>query len=156
MQILVDTSTWIDYFKSGVKSNDLDTLPDENLIATNDVILAELVPFLKIKRQNKVVRLLNDVMKLPLQIDRKEIIQFRVRCLKSGISGIGIPDLIIVQNSKHNNSVIYSLDKHFIMLQTDYRRQNILNSTTLRRAQLPSRSEFEITDEARYLNVKQK
>ncbi|MGR3177073.1 MAG: PIN domain-containing protein [Candidatus Anammoxibacter sp.] len=117
MQILVDTSTWIDYFKSGVKSNDLDTLLDEDLIATNDVILAELIPFLKIKRQNKVIRLLNDVMKLPLQIDWKEIIQFQVRCLQSGISGIGIPDLIIVQNSKQNNSVIYSLDKHFIMLQ---------------------------------------
>ena len=117
MQILVDTSTWIDYFKSGVKSNDLDTLLDEDLIATNDVILAELIPFLKIKKQNKVIRLLNDIMKLPLQIDWKEIIQYQIKCLQSGISGIGIPDLIIVQNSKQNNSVIYSLDKHFIMLQ---------------------------------------
>ena len=62
MQILVDTSTWIDYFKCGIKSNDLDSLIDENLIATNDVVLVELIPFLRIKRQNKVIRLLNDVM----------------------------------------------------------------------------------------------
>ena len=117
MQILVDTSTWIDYFKSGIKSNDLDTLIDENLIATNDIILTELLPFLKIKKQNKVIRLLNDVVKLPLQIDWNEIVQFQVKCLKSGINGIGIPDLIIVQNSKQNNSPIYSLDKHFILLQ---------------------------------------
>ncbi len=117
MQILVDTSTWIDYFKSGIKSNDLDTLIDENLIATNDIILTELVPFLRIKKQNKVIQLLNDVVKLPLQIDWKEIIQFQVRCLQSGINGIGIPDLIIAQNSKQNNSTIYSLDKHFILLQ---------------------------------------
>ena len=117
MQILVDTSTWIDYFKSGIKSNGLDTLIDENLIATNDIILAELIPFLKIKRQNKVVQLLNDVVKLSLQINWKEIIQFQVKCLKSGINGIGIPDLIIVQNAKQNNSAIYSLDKHFIILQ---------------------------------------
>jgi len=117
MQILVDTSTWIDYFKSGIKSNDLDTLIDENLIATNDIILTELLPFLKIKKQNKVIRSLNDVVKLQLQIDWKEIIRFQVKCLKSGINGIGIPDLIIVQNSKQNNSPIYSLDKHFILLQ---------------------------------------
>ena len=117
MQILVDTSTWIDYFKSGIKSKDLDTLIDENLIATNDIILTELVPFLKIKRQNKVIKLLNEVVILPLQIDWKEIIQFQVKCLQSGINGIGIPDLIIVQNSKQNNSAIYSLDKHFMLLQ---------------------------------------
>jgi predicted nucleic acid-binding protein len=117
MKILVDTSTWIDYFKSGNKSNDLDTLIDENLIATNDIILTELIPFLIIKRQNKVIQLLNDVVNLPLQIDWKEIIQFQVKCLQSGINGIGIPDLIIVQNSKQNNSTIYSLDKHFILLQ---------------------------------------
>lgn len=117
MQILVDTSTWIDYFRSGVRSNGLDKLLDENLISTNDVILAELIPFLKIKRQNEVIRLLNEVVKLPLQIDWKEIIQFQVKCLQHGINGIGIPDLIIVQNSKQNNSVIYSLDKHFIILQ---------------------------------------
>ena len=98
MQILVDTSTWIDYFKSGIKSNDLDTLIDENLIATNDIILAELVPFLEIKRKNRVIQLLNDVVKLPLQINWKEIIQFHVKCLQSGINGIGIADLIIVQN----------------------------------------------------------
>jgi len=117
MQILVDTSTWIDYFKSGIKSNDLDTLIDENLIVTNNIILTELVPFLRIKRQNKVIQLLSDVVKLPLQIDWNEIIQFQVRCLQSGINGIGIPDLIIAQNSKQNNSAIYSLDKHFILLQ---------------------------------------
>ncbi len=117
MQILVDTSTWIDYFKNGIKSNDLDTLIDENLIATNDIILAELVPFLIMKRQNRVIQLLNDVVKLPLQIDWKEIIQFQVKCLQVGFNGIGIPDLIIVQNAKQNNSAIYSLDEHFMLLQ---------------------------------------
>ena len=49
MQILVDTSVWVDYFRSGLNSNDLDILIDENLIVTNDIILAELIPFLKKK-----------------------------------------------------------------------------------------------------------
>ncbi len=51
MEVLVDTSIWIDYFRGGAKSNELDVLIDENLITTNDIILAELIPYLKIKKQ---------------------------------------------------------------------------------------------------------
>ena len=42
---------------------------------------------------------------------------FQYECLKNGINGIGIPDLIIAQNAKQNNCPIYSLDKHFIALK---------------------------------------
>ncbi len=35
---------------------------------------------------------------------------------KSGNNGIGIPDLLIAQNSKQQNCKIYSLDKHFRLL----------------------------------------
>ena len=57
MSVLVDTSIWIDYFRSGENSADMEVLIDENLITTNDIILAELVPYLKIKKQtNKGVK----------------------------------------------------------------------------------------------------
>ncbi len=117
MQVLVDTSIWVDYFRSGIKSNELSILIDENLIVTNDIILTELIPFLRIKRQNKIIRLLNEIMKFPLQVDWDEIIEFQIKCLKSGINGVGIPDLIVAQNSKQNNCKIYSLDNHFLILQ---------------------------------------
>ena len=117
MQVLVDTSIWVDYFRSGIKSSELGILIDENLIVTNDIILTELIPSLRVKRQNTIIRLLGEIMKFPLQIDWEEIILFQVKCLKSGISGIGIPDLIIAQNSKQNNCKIYSLDNHFSKLQ---------------------------------------
>lgn len=117
MQIFVDSSVWIDYFRSGLNSNDLDILIDENLIVTNDIILAELIPFLKIKKQLKVIQLLKIITKFSLKIDWEEIIQFQIKCLKSGINGIGIPDLIITQNVKQNNGQIYSLDKHFKRLK---------------------------------------
>ena len=58
MQVLVDTSVWIDYFRSGLSSSPLDILIDENVIVTNDVVLAELVPFLRVKRQFRTIRLL--------------------------------------------------------------------------------------------------
>ncbi len=54
MNVLVDTSIWIDYFRSGDNSKDLDYLIDENIIVINDIILAKLIPYLKIKRQQRL------------------------------------------------------------------------------------------------------
>jgi len=116
MSVLVDTSIWIDYFRSGENSADMEVLIDENLITTNDIILAELVPYLKIKKQTKVIDLLYEVTQIALDIHWEEIIKFQVKCLKSGANGVGIPDLIIAQNAKQNNCTIYSLDKHFRLL----------------------------------------
>ncbi len=94
----------------------MEFLIDENLIITNDIILAELIPYLKIKKQTKVVNLLYELTKMPLDIHWEEIIEFQLKCLKSGANGVGIPDLIIAQNAKQNNCTIYSLDKHFRLL----------------------------------------
>jgi predicted nucleic acid-binding protein len=116
MEVLVDTSIWIDYFRGADNSQDLDVLIDENLIVTNDIILAELVPYLKIKKQTTVINLLHEVNRVPLEIHWEEIIGFQVKCLKSGANGVGIPDLIIAQNAKHNDCTVYSLDKHFRLL----------------------------------------
>lgn len=117
MLILTDTSVWIDYFKTGANSTELDILIDENIIAINDIILSEIIPFLKIKRQNKIIDLLYEIRKLKLKIDWNEIIQFQVKCLKSGIHGIGIPDLLIAQNSIQNKCKIFTQDKHFKLIK---------------------------------------
>jgi len=114
--VLVDTSIWIDYFRGGKNSSDLEILIDENIIVTNEIILAELIPYLKIKKQTEVIKLLNEVNQIPLDIHWEEIIQLQVKCLKSGANGVGIPDLIIAQNAKQYNCKIYSLDKHFKLL----------------------------------------
>ncbi len=116
MEVLVDTSIWIDYFRAGDNSEGLDYLIDENLIVINDIILTELVPYLKIKRQAKVIKLLSDIKRVPLSICWEEIIEYQVKCLKAGANGVGIPDLIIAQNAKQNNYKVYSLDKHFRLL----------------------------------------
>ncbi len=116
MKVLVDTSIWIDYFKGAHNSTDLDFLINENLIVTNDIILAELVPHLAIKKENELISLLQSVERLPMEINWEEIIDFQVQCLKNGINGIGIPDLIIAQNLKEYSCKIYSLDKHFRLL----------------------------------------
>ncbi len=116
MDVLVDTSIWVDYFRSGNSSSDLDALINENLIVINDIILAELVPYLRVRRQITVVKLLQEINRIPMQICWDELIEFQVKCLQAGVNGVGIPDLIIAQNAKSNSCKLYSLDKHFRVL----------------------------------------
>lgn len=117
MSILVDTSIWIEYFRSGNNSEKLDFFIDENLVVINDLILAELVPFLQVRNQMKIIDLLHNIKKLKLSINWDQIIDFQFQCLKSGLNGIGIPDLIIVQNAMQNGAEIYSYDNHFRLMK---------------------------------------
>ncbi|MDH5552599.1 MAG: PIN domain-containing protein, partial [Nitrosomonas sp.] len=111
-----DTSVWIDYFRNGDNSSNLDELIDKNLLVINDMVLAELIPYLKIRKQANVIKLLYEINQVPLKINWQEIIAFQTKCLKNGANGIGIPDLIIAQNANQNDCNIYSLDKHFGLL----------------------------------------
>ncbi len=116
MSVLVDTSVWIQYFRNSSGDDRLDWLIDENLVVINDLILAELVPFLKVKRQYKIIRIMNEISRLHLLIDWCGIIDCQCKCVRNGINGIGIPDLIIAQNATQNNCEIYTFDKHFQMM----------------------------------------
>jgi len=117
MSVLVDTSVWVDYFRSGNNSEKLDFLIDENLVVANDLILAELIPFLKIRNQRKIIKLLQSIGRIDIRINWQQITDYQYKCLKNGLNGVGIPDLIIAQNSKQNNCEIYSLDNHFKLLK---------------------------------------
>ncbi|MDY0360047.1 MAG: PIN domain-containing protein [Desulforegulaceae bacterium] len=117
MKVLVDTSIWIDYFKGSINSLYMDFLIDENLLVTNDLILTELIPFLKIKNETKLISLLHHINKLEINVIWDEIIEYQYKCLLSGLNEIGIPDLIIAQNAKQNNCRIYTLDKHFSFME---------------------------------------
>jgi predicted nucleic acid-binding protein len=123
MSVLVDTSIWIDYFRTGNNSEKLDFFIDENLIVINDLILAELVPYLRVHNQRKTVNLLYNINKLELSINWDQLIEFQFKCLKSGLNGISIPDLIVAQNAKQNHCEIYSLDGHFKLMKDILRLQ---------------------------------
>lgn len=117
MRVLVDSSVWIDYFRAGTIDDRLDDLIDHNLVATNDLILTELVPCLLLREQRRIVELLNAVEKIELTIDWDQLIDWQYRCLKHGLNGIGIPDLIIAQNTVQNRCLLYSVDAHFESMQ---------------------------------------
>ena len=117
MSVLVDTSVWIEYFRGSSNVEQLDFLIEENLILTNDLILAELIPFLKLKNQRKVIKILKNIKNMKLHINWEDIITIQYNCLKSGINGIGLPDLIIAQNVFQNKCKLYTLDNHFQLLK---------------------------------------
>ncbi len=116
MSVLVDSSIWIEYFNNGSNYEKLDFLIDENLVVTNNLVLAELIPFLKIRNQRKLISLLQKINRLEIVTNWQELIEYQYECLKKGINGIGIPDLIIAQNAIHNQCQIYSLDNHFKLI----------------------------------------
>ena len=113
----MDSSIWIDYFRGDKNSSKLDYFIDENILVVNDLILAELIPFLRIQKQRKIIALLNSINKFVLNINWDQLIDYQHKCLKKGINGVGIPDLIIAQNAIQNHCEIYSLDNHFKLIQ---------------------------------------
>lgn len=120
MNILIDSSVWILYFNKGTNSNEIEFLIDENLVVINEIVLTELVPFLLLHNQKKLVKLLHEIRKIPLVVNWEEISKIQLKCIKKGINGIGIPDLIIAQNAKENNVHIFSKDKHFSHINNVY------------------------------------
>lgn len=113
MKILNDSYVWIDYFRSGTHTSKLDTYIDQNLVCTNHLILAELIPFLKVKKQFKVIKLLESLTNITLNINWDNIINLQSSCIQKGINKVGIPDLLILDNVIQNELVLYTLDKHF-------------------------------------------
>lgn len=116
--ILIDTSIWIDYFR-GSKAIDpisINNFIDNNQICTNNLILSELIPSLKLKKESKLVNILLSIRNIPISIDWQEIIKFQLINLKNGINNVGIPDLIILQNVINNNLSLLTLDKHFSLI----------------------------------------
>ena len=119
-KILIDTSIWIEYFKSKKKYSILDELIEENQICTNELILSELIPYLFIKSEIEVIESLKLIEKINININWEMIIQMQIKNIKNGINKVGIPDLIILQNVIDNNLALFSLDKHFLLMKELY------------------------------------
>ncbi|MEA2116307.1 MAG: PIN domain-containing protein [Thermodesulfobacteriota bacterium] len=113
MSVLIDSSVWIEYFRNGNNYEKVDFLIDENLVVINDLILTELIPFLKLKKQRNLIELLCNMNRLEINIQWDQLTDLQYSCLVNGLNGVGIPDLIIVQNAMQHGGKIYSLDKHF-------------------------------------------
>jgi predicted nucleic acid-binding protein len=116
MSVLVDSSVWIEYFRNAEQADVLEMLIEENLVVTNDLILAELVPALQVRKLRELIALLREIKRQPMNIDWNDIIKMQTACLNKGINGVGIPDLIIAQNAMQGGLRLLSNDKHFSII----------------------------------------
>ena len=113
MSVIIDSSVWIEYFRNGNNYEKVDFLIEKNRVVINDLILTELTPFLKLKKQHNLVKLLHNINNAAIEIKWSQLVELQYRCLINGLNGVGIPDLIICQNAMQHNCKVYSLDKHF-------------------------------------------
>ncbi len=116
MNVLVDSSVWIDYFRGKGPADPLELLIEENLVVTNDLILTELIPPLHLRKQNRLIALLREVDRRPIAADWDGLVQMQIACLKNGINGVGIPDLMIAQNAMQNDLQLLARGRHFALL----------------------------------------
>jgi len=114
--ILVDTSVWIDSFHGGKSLETLNVLIDRRGICVNDLILSELVPSIRIRKEKELEDLLYLLPRVPMQIDWNGIVSMQTENLKHGINKVGLPDIMIAQNAMQNGVQLLSLDKHFELM----------------------------------------
>ncbi len=116
MQVLVDSSVWLDFFAGKEKATSLIDLIDANQVCVNDLILTELLPYIPAGHQH-LSELLLAVRKVDLKIDWEDIRVMQKKNLAKGINQVSIPDLIILQNVIHNDLFLFSFDKHFLLMK---------------------------------------
>ena len=85
MSVLVDSSIWIEYFRGSGNHATLDFLIEENLVVVNDLILAELIPALHLRRQRKLIGLMREITCPPLNVDWDDLIQMQITCLRHDV-----------------------------------------------------------------------
>ena len=115
--ILVDTSVWIDYFRNGSTADALDKLIESDMICINDVILSELLPSINQRHEEELKELLLSFPKLQMKIDWNEIVFMQTENLRNGINKVGLPDLMIAQNTIQNKVKLFSCDRHFQLIK---------------------------------------
>jgi len=115
-RILVDSSVWISYFRDESAHDRLTGLIRDNQICTNNLILAELIPYLHARDQNEVINLLAELPAIELTINLEFIINLQIQNIQHGINGVGLPDLMIVDTVAANGLILYSEDIHFKLI----------------------------------------
>ena len=114
--MLIDSSVWIEYFKSGGIEK-LDRLIEEDLACVNELILTELIPAAKMKNEIDILEGLQALSMIPLNVDWKIVRDYQLMNLQNGINNVGIPDLIILQQVIDEKITLFSFDKHFRLMQ---------------------------------------
>lgn len=116
-RILVDSSIWIEFFRrsEAPASLILDSLLAHRLVYTTGLVKAEVVPGAQSPRDFRRLQALFNA--LPLAPEREgfwaHLIRFRHRLQTKGVTGIGIPDLIVATVAIQNRKLVFTADEDF-------------------------------------------
>lgn len=114
--ILIDSSVWIDYFKGSKSTETLDLFIELDIAITNELILTELLPFLRLHNELEIFSILSKLPRVELDIFWGGIREIQKLNLRNGVNNVGIPDLIIVQQCVDKNLELWTFDKHFKLM----------------------------------------
>lgn len=115
-KVLVDSSVWIQYFKSGGIPF-LGQLLEEDFACTNELILTELQPVLMHRGRHDILDGLTALERVPLHVEWELIREYQLMNLQNGVNKVGIPDLIIIQQVIEEKITLFSFDKHFQLMR---------------------------------------
>ncbi len=113
MNVVVDTSVWVDFFR-GMPVPALEEALKEARVYITPVVVAELISGIKSKKEEQA--LLDVLTNLPLTDNSLEhwieVGKLRQRCLKKGIA-LSTPDAHIAQSSYATSGLLMTKDKIF-------------------------------------------
>ena len=116
--VLVDTSAWIEFFRSGGGEVALvvDRLLDLDRVAVTGVVRAELQQGTRSRREfDKLKSLLGALESLDLDGEPlwTAVGETGYALRRRGINGVGIPDLIIAAVAIDHGAPVLTFDEHF-------------------------------------------
>ena len=118
--VVVDTSVWVAFFRrrpeDKVASDALDYLISGDEALVNDIILTELIPFLKVRGETERAEYLLALQAPSLDTDWGELRKLQETCIRSGINKVGVPDLMVAQQAMRLDVPLFSIDKHFALI----------------------------------------
>jgi predicted nucleic acid-binding protein len=113
---IVDSNIWIEFFKRKNFFESVSELLENNTVSINKIILAELLPSAKLKKEKDFIECLSGIEVMDLNIDWDEIIEIQFQSIKNGINKLGLLDIVIAQNAKQNKLGMFTINRHMILL----------------------------------------
>jgi predicted nucleic acid-binding protein len=115
MNYIIDSNIWIEFFNKKNFFTLVSKLLMNNNVFINKIILAELIPSSRAKKELKFIECLSCLNVVELNINWDEIIEIQYQCIKKGINKLGLLDIVIAQNAKQNNLGIFTINRHMVL-----------------------------------------
>jgi len=114
--VLIDSSVWIDFFKGNERVTFVSNILLEGLACTNEVVLTELLPSMRVKKEENLIKLMRQVRKIDMEIDWLQLRNIQFVNLQNGNNKVPLTDIMVTQNCIQNDLEILTTDKHFMKM----------------------------------------